>query len=251
MIMKKHKPTAIITGASQGLGLALAEALALKSWRLIINARDAKKLRAAQIRLQKHSVVLAISGDILDEDHLQQFPALLEQKGWKLDLLVNNASTLGASPQPGLLEYRQSDLHRIYETNVIAPLSLVQKVRPFLKASATVVNISSDAAVVPYEGWGGYGASKAALDHWTAILGREQPGWNVYAFDPGDMRTGMHQAAYPGEDISDRPLPEDVAVPALLDLLERLPKSGRYTAEQWKPNSKLALDPKYFFTVIK
>ena len=234
--MKKNTPTAIITGASQGLGFALANALSQQGWRLIINARSARELRKAQKELQKNTdQVFAISGDIRDEIHLLQFEELLEQHKWSVDLLVNNASTIGPSPQPFLLDYAVEDLHLIYHTNVIAPLSLLQKVKAFLADQATVVNISSDAAVEAYEGWGGYGASKAALDHWTAILAKEQAHWRVYAFDPGDMRTRMHQAAFPGEDISDRPLPEATAVPAMLHLLHELPASGRYTAEQWAP----------------
>jgi len=249
--MKKHTPTALITGASQGLGLALAEALARNGWRLIISARNAKRLRAAMLRLKKLTKVFAISGDVRDEIHLLQFAELLEREDLRLDLLVNNASTLGASPQPPLLDYEVGDLHRIYHTNVIAPLSLLQKVRPYLGDAATVINISSDAAAEAYEGWGGYGASKAALDHWTAILGKEQPGWHVYAVDPGDMRTEMHQAAFPGEDISDRPLPETVAVPALLHLLEVLPKNGRYTAGQWKPDTTAGEKSQLFLTMLK
>jgi NAD(P)-dependent dehydrogenase (short-subunit alcohol dehydrogenase family) len=233
--MKKHTPTALITGASQGFGLALALALAQNGWRLIINARDARRLRTAQRQLQKHSEVIAISGDLRDEIHLLQFPEIVERKDWIVDLVINNASTIGPSPQPALLEYTVDDLHRIYHTNVIAPISLLQKLKPYLAARASIINVSSDAAVEAYEGWGGYGASKAALDHWTAILAKENPQWQVYAFDPGDMRTGMHQAAFPDEDISDQPLPETVAVPALLRLLDQLPESGRYTAQQWAP----------------
>jgi NAD(P)-dependent dehydrogenase (short-subunit alcohol dehydrogenase family) len=149
-----------------------------------------------------------------------------------LRLLVNNASRLGPSPQPRLTDYPADDLHAVYDTNVFAPLQLIQSALPALTAGrGAIVNISSDAAVEPYEGWGGYGSSKAALDHLSAILAAEHPALGVYAFDPGDMRTDMHQAAFPGEDISDRPEPESV-VPALLRLLDTRPASGRYRAQQ-------------------
>lgn len=249
--MKKHKPTALITGASKGFGLAVAEALAFGGWQLIIDARNAPQLRKAQIRLQEHTTVHAISGDVRDEVHLLQFAEVLERESWSLDLVINNASTLGASPQPPLLDYEVHALHNIYHTNVIAPLSLLQRVRPFLKTNAVIVNISSDAAAEAYEGWGGYGASKAALDHWTTILGKEQPQWKVYAFDPGDMLTDMHQAAFPGEDISDRPSPEQVAVPALLNLIQTSPKSGRYTAGDWLPKEVGSGNSAYFLALMK
>ena len=224
------QPTALITGASKGFGYALAEALARRGWRLLIGARTAAELLKAQRRLEKWTELEAISGDVRDEIYLLQFPERLARRGWQLDLLVNNASTIGASPQPKLLEYRQEALHAIYHTNALAPLSLLQKVRPFLNPDATIVNVSSDAAVEAYAGWGGYGASKAALDHWSAILAREEPQWRVWAFDPGDMRTDLHQAAFPHEDISDRPLPAQIAVPALLELLKSGAPSGRYVA---------------------
>ena len=228
--MQHTRKTALITGASRGFGLALAEALAQQGWNLLIDARGAETLLTVQNRLRQWTDVEAISGDVRDEIHLLQFPERLERKGWRLDLVVNNASTLGASPQPALLDYRVEDLHNIFHTNALAPLSLLQKVRPYLREGATIVNISSDAGVEAYEGWGGYGAGKAALDHWTAILAKEYPQWNIYAFDPGDMRTDMQQAAFPFDDISDRPLPEQFAVPALLQLLNNRLPGGRYTA---------------------
>ena len=249
--MKKHTPTAIITGASQGLGLAVAKALAQQNWRLIINARQARPLLEVQKELQVYSEVYAISGDVRDEIHLLQFVDLIEREDWQIDLVINNASTIGPSPQPPLLDYAIEDLHRIYHTNVIAPISLLQKVRPYLNSTATIINISSDAAVETYAGWSGYGSSKAATDHWTAILGKEQPLWKVYAFDPGDMRTHMHQAAFPGEDISDRPLPESVAVPALLSLVEKQPASGRYTAQEWKPKTSGLGESAYYLSLMK
>lgn len=229
--MNKKKQTALITGASKGFGRALAEELAKKGWQLIINARDAKQLLATQRQLEKHTEVIAISGDVRDEIHLLQFAERLEQANWTLDLIVNNASTIGPSPQPSLLDYDMDDIHRIFHTNVIAPLSLLQKVRPFSDPKLTVINISSDAAVEPYEKWGGYASSKAALDHLSNILGKEQPTWKIYAFDPGDMRTALHQAAFPGENIEDRPLPGQFAVPAALELIYDDYSSGRYEAK--------------------
>lgn len=231
-IMQKNNKTALISGASRGLGLALARALAQQQWQLIINARNAGDLRQVQKELGQWTEVEAISGDVRDEIVLLQFAEVLERREWRLDLLVNNASTLGASPQPPLLDFPVEGLHKVYHTNVIAPLSLLQKVRPYVRSEAIVINISSDAAREVYPGWGVYGAAKAALDHWTAVLAKEQENWHVYAFDPGDMNTALHQAAFPGEDISDRPLPEEQAVPALLRLLAELPDSGRYTAQE-------------------
>ena len=225
-----HK-TALITGASRGLGFALAKALAERGWKLIINGRNASELLKAQRELSKYTKVDAISGDIIDEIHLLQFPERLAGFG-QLDLIVNNASTLGASPLPSLMDFPIEALHKVFHTNVIAPLSLLQKVKKYLADSATIINISSDAAAEAYVGWGGYGSSKAALDHLTAILAAENPLWKVYAFDPGDMRTKMHQDAFPGEDIGDRPLPEEVAVPALLQLLDEGVGSGRYVASE-------------------
>lgn len=231
--MKVDKKTALITGASRGLGLALAKALAQKGWQLIITGRNAQALYKAQQMLQEWTKVDAISGDVIDEIHLLQFPERVAAMGG-LDLLVNNASTLGASPQPPLLDYSIESIHTIFHTNVIAPLSLLQKLKSQLKPGATLLNLSSDAAVEAYEGWGGYGASKAALDHLSAILAKENPKWKIYWVDPGDMRTQMHQEAFPGEDISDRPLPEE-RLPGFLHLIETELPSGRYQA------SKLAL----------
>lgn len=228
--MKEYRKTAIITGASRGLGYALAEALAKQGWNLIINGRNPEKLLETQKRLSKLTEVIAISGDVRDEVHLLQFREYIERFGG-LDLVVNNASTLGASPQPPLMEYQVEALHNIFHTNALAPLSLLQKVKSYLKPGAIIINLSSDAAVEAYEGWGGYGASKAALDHWSAILAKENPQWKVYWVDPGDMRTQMHQEAFPGEDISDRPLPE-VSVPGFLELIKGELPSGRYKSQE-------------------
>jgi NAD(P)-dependent dehydrogenase (short-subunit alcohol dehydrogenase family) len=216
-------PTAIVTGASRGLGLALSKALAERGWRLVIDARDRAALEAAAAGLPGAT---PIPGDISDPGHRR---ALVEAAGGGIDLLVNNASLLGPSPQPALADYPLDVLEDVYRVNVLAPLALVQLALPRLAAGARILNVTSDAAVEPYEGWGGYGSSKAALEQLTAILGAEHPGLRVYAVDPGDMNTRMHQDAFPGEDISDRPPPEE-RVPGLLALIEGDLPSGRYQA---------------------
>jgi NAD(P)-dependent dehydrogenase (short-subunit alcohol dehydrogenase family) len=218
--------TALITGASRGLGLALARSLGQRGWRLIIDARGADDLRRAATELDQITDVRAIAGDIADAWHRE---ALVDAAGDRIDLLVNNASMLGPSPQPPLTEYPLDALTRVYAVNVVAPLALVQLAVGLMPDGATVINVTSDAAVEPYEGWGGYGSSKAALEQLTAILAAERPGLRVYAVDPGDMRTRMHQEAFPGEDISDRPPPEE-SVPGLLHLIASAAPSGRYQA---------------------
>jgi NAD(P)-dependent dehydrogenase (short-subunit alcohol dehydrogenase family) len=224
-------PTAIVTGASRGLGLALARALAERDWRLVIDARDPEALASARAELSAVTEVTALVGDVGDESHRT---ALVASAGRRLDLLVNNASLLGPSPQPPLGEYPLAELEDVYRVNVFAALSLIQMALPLLGDGARIVNVTSDAGVESYEGWGGYGSSKAALERLTGVLAAEHPGLRVYAVDPGDMRTRMHQLAFPGEDISDRPPPED-SVPGLLTLIEgRLP-SGRYLARDLVP----------------
>lgn len=218
-------PTALITGASRGLGHALAHGLAERGWTLVLDARGAEELASVAARLARRASVQAIPGDVVDPAHRTALAGAVSGVGG-LDLLVNNASALGPSPLPALADLDPRDLSRVLTTNVVAPLALFQAVQPFLRARATVVNVSSDAAVEAYPGWGGYGASKAALDHLSAVLAVEQPDLRVLAVDPGDMRTAMHQAAFPGEDISDRPRPEEV-VPAFLRLLDQRPPSGR------------------------
>jgi NAD(P)-dependent dehydrogenase (short-subunit alcohol dehydrogenase family) len=216
-------PTAIVTGASRGLGLALSRALAERGWRLVIDAREAGPLEAAAAGL---TGVTALPGDVGDPSHRR---ALVEAAGDRIDLLVNNASLLGPSPQPALADYPLDVLEAVYRVNVIAPLALIQLALPRLADDARIVNVTSDAAVEPYEGWGGYGSSKAALEQLTAILAAEHPSRRVYAVDPGDMNTRMHQEAFPGEDISDRAAPEE-RVPGLLALIEGELPSGRYAA---------------------
>jgi NAD(P)-dependent dehydrogenase (short-subunit alcohol dehydrogenase family) len=219
-------PTAIVTGASRGLGLALARALAERRWRLVIDAREAGPLHETAAELARITDVAALAGDVADPEHRA---SLLAAAGERVDLLVNNASVLGPSPQPALADYPLETLEHVYRVNVLAPLALVQLALPLLGPGARIVNVTSDAAVEPYEGWGGYGSSKAALDQLTAILGAERPALRVYAVDPGDMNTRMHQEAFPGEDISDRPAPE-TSVPGLLALIEGDLPSGRYQA---------------------
>jgi len=214
---------AIVTGASRGLGLALTRALAERGWRLVVDARDPGALERAVAGLEG---VVAVAGDVSDAEHRR---ALVDAAGDRVDLLVNNASLLGPSPLPGLADYPLEELSRVYEVNVFAPLALVQLALPRLGPGAAIVNVTSDAAVEAYEGWGGYGSSKAALEQLTAILAAEHQGIRVYAVDPGDMRTQMQQDAFPGEDISDRPPPED-SVPGLLALIEGSLPSGRYQA---------------------
>jgi NAD(P)-dependent dehydrogenase (short-subunit alcohol dehydrogenase family) len=220
--------TALITGASRGLGFALARQLATDGWQLIIDARGAEALEAARAILAEQTRVIAIAGDVTDSDHRRRLVEAAKDLGG-LDALVNNASMLGPSPQPELLDYPLEVLERVYRTNVIAPLALIKALRNELKPGACVINVTSDAGVEAYEGWGGYGSSKAALEQLSNILAAENPTLHVYWVDPGDMRTQMHQEAFPGEDISDRPLPEE-SVPAFIELLKGVRPSGRYAA---------------------
>ncbi|WP_328614127.1 SDR family NAD(P)-dependent oxidoreductase [Amycolatopsis sp. NBC_00355] len=216
-------PVALITGASAGLGKALAAALVRRKWTVVGDGRDAAALTAAA----REAGFTPVPGDVTDPAHRAELAAAV---GPALDLLVNNASSLGVSPLPPLGRYPLAELENVYRVNVFAPLALTQLLLPALtKTGGTLVDVSSDAAVEAYEGWGGYGSAKAALDQLTAVLGAEHPDLAVYAVDPGDLRTAMHQLAFPGEDISDRPLPE-TAVPAFLRLLDERPAGGRYRA---------------------
>jgi NAD(P)-dependent dehydrogenase (short-subunit alcohol dehydrogenase family) len=227
---------AIVTGASRGLGEALSIGLAQQGWSLVIDGRNAEALEDAATRIAREqpsgTTVVTIAGDITDHEHRLELVAAATSLGG-LDLVINNAGILGASPLPNLSYYPLSDLRVGFEVNVVAPLALLQDALPTLKQSShpRIINITSDAAVEPYEGWGGYGAGKAALDHLSAVLGVEEPNVRVWSVDPGDLRTQMHQEAFPGEDISDRPEPSTV-VPAFLHLIESDRASGRYRVSE-------------------
>jgi NAD(P)-dependent dehydrogenase (short-subunit alcohol dehydrogenase family) len=221
-------PLAIITGASRGLGRALAGALAERGWSLVIDARGGGALERTARELGTITEVVALRGDVADDWHRG---GLIESAGEHVDLLVNNASVLGPSPQPGLSAYPLRELERVYAVNVLAPLALIQLVMPRMPDGAAVINITSDAAVEPYPGWGGYGSSKAALEQISSILAAEHPALRIYTVDPGDMRTRMHQEAFPDEDISDRPPPE-ASVPGLIALIDGRRPSGRYRARE-------------------
>ncbi len=230
---------AIVTGASRGLGLALADALAGAGYQLIIDARDGNVLEAAAAEIRaRHDLprgaVLALPGDITDAGHRAALAVAAAEQGGA-SLLVNNAGTLGTSPLPPLAEYPPAALLAAFEVNVVAPVALTQLVLPDLRRlGGSVLSVTSDAAVEPYAGWGGYGATKAALEQASNVLAAEEPSVRVWWVDPGDIRTRMHQQAYPGEDISDRPLPAAV-LPGFLRLIaERMP-SGRYRAAELVP----------------
>jgi NAD(P)-dependent dehydrogenase (short-subunit alcohol dehydrogenase family) len=229
-------PIALVTGASEGLGRALTLALAERGWSLVVDGRRPDPLAAVADQAVRAgaAAVRPVPGDVADAGHRAVLASIVDDLGGAT-LLVNNASTLGASPQPPLADWTMPDLTRVYAVNVFAPLALTQLLLPGLRTrEGRIVNVTSDAAVEPYEGWGAYGSSKAALEQLTAILGAEEPALLVYAVDPGDMRTRMHQDAFPGEDISDRPEPESV-VPALLRLVDGDLPSGRYRAGELTP----------------
>lgn len=225
--------TAIVTGASRGFGHALAEALAGAGWDLVIDARTESELHAAGNAILDRGAgrVEAIVGDVNDPLHVADLVDAAVEMG-SFTLLVNNAGILGPSPQPVLADYPIEVFEQVLAANLVSPLRLIQISLPHLRSNGgMVVNVTSDAAVMPYEGWGGYGAAKAGLEQMSNVLAAEEPGVRVFWFDPGDMRTAMHQEAFPGEDISDRPLPES-RVPALIRLIDGDYPSGRYTADQ-------------------
>lgn len=225
--------TAIVTGASRGLGLALARRLVDEGWTVIGDGRDASRLSAAFEPLGPAAV--AVPGDVTDPAHREALVAAAREHGG-VDLLVNNAGGLGPSPLPHLADYPLDPLRELFDVNVVAPLALIQLAHGDLVARrGTILNITSDASVEAYEGWGGYGLTKAALDHLGRVLAVEQPEVRVLTVDPGDMRTQMHQDAFPAEDISDRPTPEEAAVPGIIALLARDVPSGRYQATQPLP----------------
>ncbi|HYN81624.1 MAG TPA: SDR family oxidoreductase [Gemmatimonadaceae bacterium] len=225
---RSREKTALITGASRGLGLALARGLATRGWNLILTARDTERLRSVRDELAARTHVAALAGDVTEPAHREAL-AVLARGHAGLDAVINNAGALGPSPQPELLDYPLDVLTAVFEANVVAPLGILQAVRNALKPDARVINVTSDAGVNAYPGWGGYGSSKAALEQLSAVLAAENPSVKVYWVDPGDLRTDMQQAAFPGEDISDRPLPE-ARVPAFITLLEGNLPSGRYLA---------------------
>ncbi|WP_420631392.1 SDR family NAD(P)-dependent oxidoreductase [Candidatus Leptofilum sp.] len=233
--MNTNVKTALITGASRGLGLALARTLAQAGWQLIINARGQAALSQAHQELEQWTTVTAVPGDISQKAHRQALAVAVRAAGG-LDLLVNNAGILGPSPQPALLDYQLDVLETVFQVNVVAQLGVLQAVAGTLKPTARIINITSDAAVEPYAGWGGYGASKAAFEHLSAIfaveLADQLPDVRVYWVDPGDMRTQMHQEAFPGEDISDRPLPE-ASLPGFMGLINGNLPNGRYQAQNF------------------
>lgn len=225
MTTDEQTRVALVTGGTAGLGLALTRALAGAGWHVVTDGRAEDKVKETGLS----DGVTAIAGDVTDADHRGALLRAIEARG-RLDLLVHNASSLGPLPMRDLSEVGVDDLQQVWGTNIGAPLVLTGALLPWLVASGGIlVGISSDAAIQHYETWGLYGASKAALDHVVLTFGSES-GVAAYAIDPGDMRTQMHQDAFPGEDISDRPLPETV-VPAILRLVERRPESGRYRAE--------------------
>ncbi len=232
-------PVAVITGASRGLGEALARALAERGWALVLDARGADALSAVEASLPQAVAVRAIPGDITDAGHRAALVAAARDLG-PVTALVNNASLLGPSPLPALADHPLDAFAQVMTTNVTAPLALTQLLLADLRAHhGCVVNITSDAAVEAYQGWGGYGASKAALEQLTNVLAAEEGDVRVYRVDPGDMRTQMHQEAFPGEDISDRPLP-DAAVPGLLALIAGQLPSGRYRAQTMTADARSA-----------
>jgi NAD(P)-dependent dehydrogenase (short-subunit alcohol dehydrogenase family) len=232
--MTTNNRIAVITGASQGLGLALAAGLVTDGYRLIVDARDGATLRAAVAALPDPAGITVVPGDVADAAHRAALAQAADELGGA-DLLINNAGTLGASPLPALADYPMDELRASFEVNVLAPIALTQLLLPSLRVrGGAVLNITSDAAVEAYAGWGGYGAAKAALEQASNVLAAEENVIRVWWVDPGDMRTRMHQDAFPGEDITDRPLP-DTVIPALSRLIaERLP-SGRYRAAELLP----------------
>jgi NAD(P)-dependent dehydrogenase (short-subunit alcohol dehydrogenase family) len=227
---QESQPVAVVTGASQGLGRALTRDLAGEGWTVVVDGRDRDRLTRAVTELTEYGDVVGVGGDITDEDHRRELARTAAHLG-SVRLVVNNASTLGASPLPSVLAIEPDVLHRVFDVNVVAPVQLLQQLGTHLAEGATIVNITSDAAVEAYEGWGGYGASKAALEHISRILAIERPDLRVLVVDPGDMRTQMHQDAFPGEDISDRDPPE-ASVPGLMALIQGDETSGRYRAKE-------------------
>lgn len=242
----QQQHVAVVTGASSGLGAAVAEGLARQGWSLVIDGRDPVPLTEEAERLrailgdQGGASVAGVVGDVADPEHRRQLAATVQGLG-RVDLIVLNASILGPSPQPQLGDYPLDVLRAVYEVNTIAPLAILQDLAPWLRAAPAprVIAVTSDAAVEPYAGWGGYGSSKAALEQLSAIWGAEQPWCRTWTVDPGDLRTRLHQQAFPGEDISDRPEPATV-VPAVLTLVGSDRPSGRVRLADIGPGSSAA-----------
>jgi NAD(P)-dependent dehydrogenase (short-subunit alcohol dehydrogenase family) len=229
MSNSEPRRVALVTGASRGLGRALAAELVRRGWHVVVDARDAARLASAVDEFQAPNAVTAVAGDVSDHAHRRELADAVDKAGG-LDLLVNNASVLGPSPQPRLADYPVDVLEQVYAVNTIAPVALLQLVLPQLEErDGRIVDVSSDAAVEAYGGWGGYGSAKAALDQLTAVLAVEHPTLRIYALDPGDMATDLQQQAFPGEDVSDRAAPESV-VPAVMKLVDGDLPSGRYRA---------------------
>lgn len=234
MTSSDQSPTALVTGASRGFGHALTAALVRRGWHVVVDARDADRLTRSVAALPRPAAVTPVPGDVVDDEHRLELARAVAARG-RLDLLVHNASVLGPSPLVPLAEHPMPELLEVFEVNVLAPIALTQLVLPALRATrGRVVHISSDAAVEAYEGWGAYGAAKAALEHAARVLALEEPALRSWSFDPGDMRTELHASAEPGVDLSHLPLPEDV-VPSLLRLLDEDLPSGRYAASALAP----------------
>lgn len=224
-------PVALVTGGSRGLGRALVVSLLDRGWTVVTDARRTDDLARLAADTGERPTLLTIAGDVTDAAHRARLAGAISELG-RLDLLVNNASTLGPTPLPPLARQASADLAATLEVNLLAPHALTTRLLADLRRShGVVINVTSDAATEGYEGWGAYGASKAALEQWSNILAAEESALDVYWVDPGDLRTDLHQAAFPGEDISDRPLPE-VAIPGLLRLVDERPSSGRYRAQE-------------------
>jgi NAD(P)-dependent dehydrogenase (short-subunit alcohol dehydrogenase family) len=229
MSNSEPRRVALVTGASRGLGRALAAELVRRGWHVVVDARDAARLASAIDEMEAPDAVTAVAGDVSDPAHRRELADAVDKAGG-LDLLVNNASVLGPSPQPRLADYPLDVLEQVYAVNTIAPVALLQLVLPQLEErGGRIIDVSSDAAVEAYGGWGGYGSAKAALDQLTAVLAVEHPTLRIYALDPGDMATDLQQQAFPGEDVSDRAAPESV-VPAVMELIDGDRPSGRYRA---------------------
>jgi NAD(P)-dependent dehydrogenase (short-subunit alcohol dehydrogenase family) len=229
---------ALITGASRGLGLEVARLGARRGMPLVLTARGEDALRAAATELGVRTEVLALAGDVADPAHAERLVRAGLERFGQIDVLVNNASTVGPSPMPRLEEYPVQALEEVLRVNLAAPLRLIQLVLPGMRArgGGVIVNVSSDAGVEAYPGWGGYGTSKAALEHLSRVLAAELEGSGVrvYVVDPGDMNTQMHREAEPGVDLSGLPGPE-VSAPAFLRLLEETAESGRFEARKLAP----------------